>query len=58
MVHGAFAVQSGPAGDVVAICASQLAATIAPLDVTKLVSAIAWQADRVEEKLLGGADQN
>jgi hypothetical protein len=38
--------------------ASQLAGTITPLDVTRVVTAIAWQADKVEEKLLGGGDQN
>jgi hypothetical protein len=57
MVHGAFGVESTPSGDVVVICASQPAGTISGIDVTKLVTAIAWQADKVEEKLLG-TDQN
>jgi len=57
MVHGAFGIQNTPSGDVVVICASQLAGTITALDVTKLVTSIAWQADKVEEKLVG-EDQN
>ena len=57
MVHGAFAVQSSSSGDIVVVQASQLANTVTPLDVTRIVTAIAWQADKVEEKLLGGADQ-
>jgi len=58
MVHGAFAVQSGSSGDIVVVQASQLAGTVTPLDVTRVITAIAWQADKVEEKLLGGGDQN
>ena len=54
MVMGAFAVQSTPSGDVVAVCASQLASTSTALDVSRTITAIAWQADKVEEKLLGG----
>jgi membrane protease subunit (stomatin/prohibitin family) len=57
MVTGAFAVQDSASGEVVVICASQLSASVNPLDVSRLVSAIAWQADKVEEKLLG-SDQN
>jgi membrane protease subunit (stomatin/prohibitin family) len=54
MVHGAFAVESSPAGDVIVVRANQLTATAEPLAVTKVISAIAWQADKVEEKLSGG----
>jgi hypothetical protein len=57
MVMGAFGVQSTPSGDMVVVCASQLAATSVPLDVTRTITSIAWQADKVEEKL-GDADQN
>jgi membrane protease subunit (stomatin/prohibitin family) len=57
MVMGAFGVQSSPSGDVVVVCASQLAATSAPLDVTRTITSIAWQADKVEEKL-GEGDRN
>ncbi len=54
MVHGAFAVESSPAGDMIVVRANQLTATAEPLAVTKVISAIAWQADKVEEKLSGG----
>ena len=53
MVHGAFAIQSSPTGDQVVIQANQLAETVDALEATKIISAVAWQADRVEEKLLG-----
>ncbi|MDA1053117.1 MAG: SPFH domain-containing protein [Planctomycetota bacterium] len=54
MVHGAFAVQSTPSGDMVVVQANQLADTADPLEITRLVTAVAWQADRAEEKLTGG----
>jgi hypothetical protein len=57
MVMGAFCVQETPSGDVVAICASQLAATSTALDVTRTITSIAWQADKVEDNLTGG-DKN
>ncbi len=57
MVHGAFAVESSPAGDVIVVRGNQLTATAEPLAVTKVISAVAWQADKVEEKL-SGADAN
>jgi membrane protease subunit (stomatin/prohibitin family) len=53
MIHGAFAIESGPAGDVIAVRANELAKMIDPLEVTRVITAIAWQADKVEEKLLG-----
>jgi hypothetical protein len=37
----------------VVVCTSQLAATT-PLDVSRTITAIAWQADKVEEKASGG----
>jgi membrane protease subunit (stomatin/prohibitin family) len=57
MVHGAFAVEPSPAGDVIVVRANQLTATADPLGITKVITAVAWQADKVEEKLLGG-DEN
>ena len=57
MVMGAFGVQSTASGDVVVVCASQLAGTSSALDVSRTITAIAWQADKVEEKL-SDADQN
>jgi hypothetical protein len=57
MVMGAFGVESTPSGDVVVVCASQLAATSTALDVSRTITAIAYQADKVEEQL-GGGDAN
>ncbi|MBP86776.1 MAG: hypothetical protein CMJ64_08675 [Planctomycetaceae bacterium] len=57
MVHGAFAVQSTPSGDMVVVQANQLADTADVLEITRLIAAVAWQADRAEEKLTG-ADQH
>jgi hypothetical protein len=57
MVHGAFAVQETSAGEMVVVQANQLAETADTLEVTRLITAVAWQADRAEEKLLG-QDQN
>lgn len=57
MVLGAFAVQSTASGDVVVVCTSQLASTTTALDVSRSITTIAWQADKVEEQIVGG-DQN
>ena len=57
MVHGAFAVQSTEAGDFIVVQANQLADTADPLEVTRLLTAVAWQADKVEAKLGGENDQ-
>ena len=54
MVHGAFAVHNTPAGEMVVVQANQLADTADPLAVTRLITAVAWQADKAEEKLTGG----
>jgi hypothetical protein len=58
MVFGSFAVQSSPSGDIVVVQANQLAGTTNALDVSRIVTSIAWQADKVEEKLLGGGDHS
>jgi membrane protease subunit (stomatin/prohibitin family) len=57
MVHGAFALQSTPAGEMIVVQANQLAETADALEVTRLITAVAWQADKAEETL-GGGDQN
>lgn len=57
MVHGAFAVQKTSSGDVIVVQANHLAETADSLEVTRVVTAVAWQADQAEEKLLGG-DEN
>lgn len=54
MVHGAFAVQPSGSGEMIVVQANQLADTADPLEVTRLLTAVAWQADKVEEKLSGG----
>lgn len=54
MVHGAFAVNQTPSGDMAVIQANQLADTADPLEITRVITAVAWQADRAEEKLTGG----
>lgn len=54
MVHGAFAIQGTSGGEMVVIQANQLADTADALEVTRLVTAVAWQADKVEEQLAGG----
>ncbi len=56
MVYGAFAVRNTPSGEMIVVQANQLADTADPLAVTRMMTAIAWQADKVEEKL-GGGDQ-
>lgn len=53
MVHGAFAVQSTPSGDMVVVQANQLADSADPFTINRIVSAVAWQADKAEEKLTG-----
>ncbi|MEW4453936.1 SPFH domain-containing protein [Bremerella sp. JC817] len=53
MIHGAFAVEKFDSGEVITVRANQLADAIDQLEVTKTITAIAWQADKVEEKLLG-----
>lgn len=57
MVFGAFAIESTPSGDVVVLCASHLAGVTTALDISRALTSIAWQADRVEEKITG-ADNN
>jgi membrane protease subunit (stomatin/prohibitin family) len=58
MLHGAFASEQTPAGEMIVIRANQLADTADPLEITRVITAIAWQADKVEGKLLGEADQH
>jgi hypothetical protein len=53
-VHGAFAVQTTDSGEMVVIQANQLADTADVLEVTRVMTAVAWQADKVEQKLMGG----
>ncbi len=57
MVHGAFAVERSEAGELIVLQSNHLAETLDPLEVTRVVTALAWQADRAEEQLGGGEDQ-
>jgi len=57
ILHGALAVRNVGGVDVVVVQANQLAEMLDPMDTSRLLSAVAWQADKVEQKLVGG-DQN
>jgi len=54
MVHGAFAVQATPSGEMIVVQANRLADTADALALTRVLTAVAWQADKAEEKLGGG----
>ena len=56
MTHGAFAVQDTDAGEYVVVQANELADALDAMEVTRVITAIAWQADKVEEKLSGNDD--
>jgi membrane protease subunit (stomatin/prohibitin family) len=53
MVRGAFAVKSTPHGDIVVVQANQPAKLANPVEVGQLISAVAWQSDKAEERLVG-----
>ena len=57
MLHGAFAIRDVNGAPTVVLQANQLAETLDPLEVSRVLSAIAWQADKVEQKLVG-TDEN
>jgi hypothetical protein len=54
LVHGAFAVQSMDGVDLLVLRANLLADTADGLEIMRTITAIAWQADRVEEQMVGG----
>jgi len=54
MLHGAFAVKDLPDGPKVVVQVNQMAETLDPLSVSRILSAVAWQADKVEQRLVGG----
>ncbi|MGW8258019.1 MAG: SPFH domain-containing protein [Thermoguttaceae bacterium] len=56
-IHGAFAVKTIDNSPMVVLQTNQLAETLNVLEVSKVLAAIAWQADQVEQKLVGG-DEN
>jgi len=57
MLHGAFAVRDVNGQSTVVLQANQMAETLDPLEASRVLSAIAWQADKVEQKLVG-EDEN
>jgi membrane protease subunit (stomatin/prohibitin family) len=56
-IHGAFAVKTIADKQMVVLQTNQLAETISALEAGKVLAAIAWQADQVEQQLLG-TDEN
>lgn len=53
-LHGAFAIKKIGEAETVVLQTNQLAESVAALDVSRVLSAIAWQADGVEQKMVGG----
>ncbi len=53
VVHGAFAIKKIGAMDMVVLQTNHVADVITPVDVSRILSAIAWQANEVEQKLVG-----
>jgi len=56
VVHGAFAIRRMPEGDVLVLRSNLLADLTDPGEMAKIVSAVAWQADQVEQQLSGVTD--
>ena len=57
VLHGAFAARSVGGAEMVVLQANQLAETLDALEASRTLAAIAWQADKVEQKLVG-SDEN
>ena len=57
MIHAAFAVETLEGREMIVLRANQMVDTLDPAAVARVMPAIAWQADKVEEKLLG-RDEN
>lgn len=57
LVHGAFAVQATDAGEMIVVAANHLTDSADAIEVTRVLTAIAWQADKAEEQLTG-KDEN
>ncbi len=56
ILHGAFAVRSVAGSEMVVLQANQLAETLEILEVSRTLAAIAWQADKAEQKMVGNDD--
>ncbi|MFO0921006.1 MAG: SPFH domain-containing protein [Pirellulales bacterium] len=57
LVHGAFALRRQGDAELLVLRENLIADTADPLEITKAISAIAWQADQVEQQLTGMTDQ-
>jgi len=57
LLHGAFAFREVAGTEMVVLQANHMSETIDPLEVSRTLSALAWQADRVEQQLTGGDEQ-
>jgi hypothetical protein len=55
-VHGAFAMKRTDDGEILVIKSNVLASLTNAVELAKIISAIAWQADEVESQLSGGDD--
>lgn len=53
LLHGAFAIQSNNGQEQLVLRANLIADTADGLEITRTITAIAWQADQVEEQTLG-----
>jgi hypothetical protein len=54
LVNGAFSIRSVNGVEMVVLQANQMADLLDALAVTRIIAALAWQADKVEQKLTGG----
>ncbi len=54
LLHGAFAVREVAGTEMVVLQTNHVAETIDPLNVSRTLSALAWQADQVEQQLTNG----
>ena len=57
IVHGAFAVRRTADGEVLVLRSNLIADLTNISEIAKVISAVAWQADQVEQQLNGTADQ-
>ncbi len=58
VVHGAFAIRRMPDGEVLVLRSNLLADLTDAGEIAKIISAVAWQADQVEQQLSGSTDQH
>ncbi len=58
MIYGAFAMRKINGSDVLVLRSNLLADLTNIGEIAKVVSAIAWQADEIEQQLTGTADQH